>query len=175
MKKTIKAFFAREDSKGRDEPSASKPSLDKGSKSSINQNAPAIEIIKTSRPSSTVSTSSSLSRSSRNFKAPSAQDLKNSIRNNLDRPEHLFRKWEYQFIRTLGSGSFAKVSEAVRLESGERVAVKMIDKSKMRNREERLLTEIQILTKVEHKNLLTLIDWGMGSKTIYLVTELCDY
>lgn len=45
-----------------------------------------------------------------------------------------FHKEHYRFLKTLGSGSYAMVKEAVYVPTGERVAVKMIEKARMRHR-----------------------------------------
>lgn len=83
-----------------------------------------------------------------------------------------FQKQNYKFLKKLGSGAYATVKEALHLPSNTHVAVKMIEKMRMRNREERMRGEIEILLKVKHQNLLSLLDWGFGRSTLYLVTEL---
>jgi serine/threonine protein kinase len=89
-------------------------------------------------------------------------------------PIYEFKKSNYKFIAQLGKGSYAKVYSAQQLESGALVAVKEIDKTRMRHREERMKTEIEILIKLDHPNLLTLIDWGIGKANVYLVVELAQ-
>jgi hypothetical protein len=104
------------------------------------------------------------------LQAPTPKEMQSAIRENRD--SNPFKKENYMFLRVIGSGSYGVVKEAEFIASGERVAVKMIEKKRMINREERMRSEIEILTKVNHRNLLSLLDWGFGKQYIYLVTEL---
>lgn len=104
---------------------------------------------------------------------PDASSFKASM-NSLDQDPAIipFQKQNYRFQKKIGAGSYAVVKEAIHVPTQTRVAIKMIDKSRMRNREHRLRDEIEILLKVKHPNLLSLLDWGFGRSTVYLVTEL---
>lgn len=106
------------------------------------------------------------------LQAPTPKEMQSAIRENRD--SNPFKKENYKFLRVIGSGSYGVVKEAEFIASGERVAVKMIEKKRMINREERMRSEIEILTKVNHRNLLSLLDWGFGKQYIYLVTELYE-
>ena len=88
-------------------------------------------------------------------------------------PELIFRRNQYRFIKTLGAGAFATVVEAEWLPKHQHVAVKMIEKSRIRrDGAESLLNEVEILCRVNHPNLLRILDWGFGRNTCYLVTEM---
>jgi calcium/calmodulin-dependent protein kinase I len=89
-----------------------------------------------------------------------------------DLSKYEFHGKQYKFLRVLGKGTYAVVQEAEWLPKGERVAVKMIAKRSLVGQEEALHAELEILSRVQHPNLLKFLDWGFGSSTIYIVTEL---
>ncbi|KAK4053301.1 Calcium/calmodulin-dependent protein kinase type I [Microbotryomycetes sp. JL221] len=68
----------------------------------------------------------------------------------------------YKTGKTLGTGTYASVKEAVHIETGKHFAVKI------RN-------EIQVLKKVSqgHPNIVTLWDYFETANNLYLVTDLC--
>jgi hypothetical protein len=74
----------------------------------------------------------------------------------------------------LGSGSWADVYEAVRLASGERVAVKVL-RPRMEPDESsasRMLQEAQLCWRLDHPNVVRVHDWGVHpGQQIYLVME----
>jgi calcium/calmodulin-dependent protein kinase I len=82
---------------------------------------------------------------------------------------------EYKTGRTLGTGSYATVKEAVKIGTNERYAVKMISKKHMQGREDMILNEIGILKKISrgHKNIVTLWDYFETPNNLYLVMDLC--
>ncbi|KAK4048933.1 Calcium/calmodulin-dependent protein kinase type I [Microbotryomycetes sp. JL201] len=81
----------------------------------------------------------------------------------------------YKTGRTLGSGTYASVKEAVHIESGRHFAVKVINKRLMEGREHMIRNEIQVLKKVSqgHPNIVTLWDYFETANNLYLVTDLC--
>ena len=107
-----------------------------------------------------------------NHEAPTMTTLKAAVRDGKNDPRFVFKKDNYRFVKTLGSGTYATVKEAVWIPSGEHVAVKIINKTRVKNHLESLKTEIDILTKIHHPNLLQLLDWGFGKENIYLATEM---
>eukprot|EP00126_Sphaerothecum_destruens_P013255 Sdes_comp22680_c0_seq1m21095 len=61
----------------------------------------------------------------------------------------------YDFEKTLGSGHFAVVKLARHVFSGEKVAVKIIDKSKMNEEsKQHLFEEVRIMKILNHPNVL---------------------
>ncbi|KAM0787260.1 hypothetical protein ACM66B_006495 [Microbotryomycetes sp. NB124-2] len=81
----------------------------------------------------------------------------------------------YKTGRTLGSGTYASVKEAVHIETGRHFAVKVINKRLMEGREHMIRNEIQVLKKVSqgHPNIVTLWDYFETANNLYLVTDLC--
>jgi len=65
------------------------------------------------------------------------------------------------------------VVEAVQQASGQKFAVKMINKQLMRECDaEALATEISIMKKVNHPNILAYVDCYETTQTTFLVLEL---
>ncbi|KAI3642107.1 hypothetical protein MP228_011662 [Amoeboaphelidium protococcarum] len=96
------------------------------------------------------------------------------INSGAEDTENAFRKDQYKFVKSLGQGTYGSVKEAIHLATETHVAIKLIPKDKVRNREARLRNELQILMKARHLNLLALLDWGFGQSRVYIVTELAS-
>ena len=65
----------------------------------------------------------------------------------------------YRFEEELGRGSFAIVYKAVQVESGERVAIKVFDKTSLDEDDELALqSEVDILSQLDHPNTVKLIE-----------------
>ena len=63
-------------------------------------------------------------------------------------------------MRTLGKGSFGRVKEALHVISGEKIAIKILEKSKIKKEEDlmRVRREIDILKRVRHPNIIQLYE-----------------
>lgn len=84
--------------------------------------------------------------------------------------------WEKVFDsrNKLNVGAFGKVQKCVKIATGEELAVKILDKSEMEEKEKvRLKFEIDILKNLDHPNILRLYEVFEDKKYIYLVTEYC--
>jgi len=80
----------------------------------------------------------------------------------------------YEIKEKLGSGSFATVRKAISKETKEVVAVKIIKKKRLSTKELKSIErEIDIMIKLKHRNVVTLLDVFDSPKQIYLVMELC--
>ena len=79
--------------------------------------------------------------------------------------------------RLLGQGSYASVYRGRVIESGEPVAVKVIDKRLFSNafNLKNLHCEIDIMKKVRHDNIVELHDVLQTTNNMYIITELCDH
>ncbi|KAL9224374.1 hypothetical protein vseg_000411 [Gypsophila vaccaria] len=83
------------------------------------------------------------------------------------------RVGKYEVGRTVGEGTFAKVKFARNLESGENVAIKILDKEKVFKHKMfgQIKREISTMKLIRHPNVLRLYE-VMASKTkIYIVLE----
>ena len=75
----------------------------------------------------------------------------------------------------LGVGSFAKVRKVTRKKDKQIFALKMIKKAgKSKEDLEALQREIAILAKLDHPNVVKLMDWSETKKRIYMVVQFCD-
>ena len=64
----------------------------------------------------------------------------------------------YKFIKTLGQGSYGKVKLAEDLRTGEKVAIKVIQKSKLRRVKDfvRVEREIKLMSLLKHPNIVNM-------------------
>ncbi|KAL5005540.1 hypothetical protein ScPMuIL_018996 [Solemya velum] len=82
---------------------------------------------------------------------------------------------DFVFIEKLGSGSYATVYKAYR-KGGPRevIAIKCVLKSSLtKTSTENLLTEIELLKKLKHENIVELKDFQWDDTYIYLIMEYC--
>jgi serine/threonine protein kinase len=85
-------------------------------------------------------------------------------------------QWDLRTL--LGSGNFGEVRLGVHVQSGERRAVKVIDKKAFaqfqRKRETRLAlqSEAETLMNLNHENIMRVFDWFETDVHLYLVMEL---
>ena len=70
------------------------------------------------------------------------------------------------------SGAFSEVKEVTDRSSGKTYAIKVIDKSKCKGKEGMIETEIDILTRVKHENIISMHDSFQIEGKIYLLMEL---
>jgi serine/threonine protein kinase len=73
------------------------------------------------------------------------------------------RVGKYELGKTLGEGSFAKVKYARNMETGESVAIKVLDKEKILKHKmvEQLKREISTMKLVKHPNIVQLLEVGI--------------
>ncbi|CDP08626.1 unnamed protein product [Coffea canephora] len=86
------------------------------------------------------------------------------------------RVGKYELGKTLGEGSFAKVKCAKNLQTGDTVAIKIIDRERVLRHKmvEQIKREISTMKLIKHPNVVSLIE-VMASKTkIYIVLEYVD-
>ncbi|XP_061449809.1 SNF-related serine/threonine-protein kinase-like isoform X2 [Rhineura floridana] len=81
----------------------------------------------------------------------------------------------YDLERTLGKGHFAVVKLARHVFTGERVAIKVIDKSKLEGgAAAQLLQEVRCMKLVQHPNVVRLYEVIDTHTKLYLILELGD-
>lgn len=91
-------------------------------------------------------------------------------------PATRVRVGKYEIGKTLGEGSFAKVKFAKNVETGESVAIKVLDRDQVLRHKmvEQIKREISTMKLIKHPNVVKLFE-VMASKTkIYIVLEYVD-
>ncbi|KAL3882370.1 hypothetical protein ACJMK2_028722 [Sinanodonta woodiana] len=89
---------------------------------------------------------------------------------------HSKKVGNYLLGKTLGEGSFAKVKEAIHIPTGEKVAVKIVDKKRAKDDSylrKNLRREGKILQIIRHPHIIQLLEIMETENSYYLVTELC--
>ncbi|XP_064594721.1 hormonally up-regulated neu tumor-associated kinase homolog A-like [Liolophura sinensis] len=89
---------------------------------------------------------------------------------------HTKRVGNYLLGRTLGEGSFAKVKEGLHVLTGEKVAIKVVDKKRAKEDSyvrKNMRREGKLLQMVHHPNIIRLYEIMETENSYYLVTELC--
>ncbi|MCO5612188.1 hypothetical protein L7F22_066450 [Adiantum nelumboides] len=94
----------------------------------------------------------------------------------MSQPDTRTRVGKYELGRTIGEGSFAKVKYSKNLETGEKVAIKILDKEKILKHRmvEQLKREISTMKLIRHPNVVQLFEVMASRTKIYLVLEFVD-
>lgn len=81
----------------------------------------------------------------------------------------------YYIDKTIGEGRYGKVKLARHKKTGKKVAIKIIDKSKMTELDMfRIQRELKVLTVLDHPNIVKLYKVLEGPETTAIVMEYCD-
>nr|XP_039259241.1 serine/threonine-protein kinase DCLK1-like [Styela clava] len=87
-------------------------------------------------------------------------------------PRDLVR--QYKVRSMLGDGNFATVKECIHRTSGIRYAMKIIDKTKGTEPGHKIENEVSILKKIEHPNIVRVLQDFVTETEIFLVMELAE-
>ncbi|XP_078542002.1 serine/threonine-protein kinase DCLK3 [Lissotriton helveticus] len=77
----------------------------------------------------------------------------------------------YEIGRTIGDGNFAIVKECRVRSVNQQYAMKIIDKSKLKGKEDMIENEISIIKDLSHPNIVKLLDEYETETEIYLIME----
>jgi hypothetical protein len=94
----------------------------------------------------------------------------NKLKRQISNASHVSEK--YDFIKTLGDGNFAIVKQARHKVTDHEYAIKIIDKSKMKGKENMIENEIYIMKSCNHPNIVKLYEEFETKDEVYLVTDL---
>ncbi|CAD8048740.1 unnamed protein product [Paramecium primaurelia] len=86
-------------------------------------------------------------------------------------------KYLFNISHKIGEGSYATVYKGVNEKTGEKVAIKMLNKSVINADDylrEGLIQEIKIMGKLKSPNIVQLLDVMETSNNYYIVQEFCD-
>jgi len=80
---------------------------------------------------------------------------------------------KYRIGSQVGEGSYSTVRKCVNVQTGEQFAVKIIPKTNLlENDKDNIKVEIQLLSKLNHPNIIKLIETFEDDENLYLVMEL---
>ena len=84
---------------------------------------------------------------------------------------------EYVIKETIGKGTFSKVKLGIIKSTGEKVAIKILEKRKIKNKTDqiRVERELNILRKINHINIVRIIQTKEDQDNIYIIMEFIDY
>lgn len=98
----------------------------------------------------------------------------NKFMNKLSgQPDSYEKKNNYEFLETLGAGTFGLVKKAIYKPTNEEVAVKIILRKKVKGKEQTVINELELLRSLDHPHIVEFKDWFESQKKYYLVTQLC--
>ena len=82
----------------------------------------------------------------------------------------------YLILKTIGSGTFSTVKLGLHLPTQQKVAIKILDKSRIKDDSDirRISREIHILSKLYHPNIAQLYETIWSEKHIYIIMEYVD-
>ncbi|XP_018021470.1 maternal embryonic leucine zipper kinase [Hyalella azteca] len=80
---------------------------------------------------------------------------------------------QYELHQTIGSGGFAKVKAATHLLTGQKVAIKIMDKKQLGDDLPRIYQEIEAMKLLSHQHICRLYQVLETSSRIYMVLEYC--
>ena len=85
------------------------------------------------------------------------------------------RLGHYVLGKSLGKGTFGKVKLATHTLTNEKVAIKILEKSRIKDKKdiERISREIKILKKVRHPNVIQLYEIIETESELFLIMEFC--
>ncbi|KAK5650851.1 hypothetical protein RI129_001880 [Pyrocoelia pectoralis] len=100
----------------------------------------------------------------------STENLLAKLSKDIILPSSLRQK--YNVGRMIGDGNFAVVRLCIEKSTNLAYALKIIDKSKCKGKEDMVENEVRILRKLNHPNIMRLIDEQDTKPMLYLVCEL---
>ncbi len=82
----------------------------------------------------------------------------------------------YILLSTIGSGTFSTVKLGIHLPTQQKVAIKILDKNKIKNENDikRISREIHILSKLYHPNIAQLYETIPSENHIYIIMEYIE-
>ena len=84
---------------------------------------------------------------------------------------------EYKIKETIGKGTFSKVKLGINKSTGEKVAIKILEKRKIKNKIDqiRVERELNILKKINHINIVKIIHTKEDQNNFYIIMEFINY
>jgi calcium/calmodulin-dependent protein kinase I len=79
---------------------------------------------------------------------------------------------KYELFKVLGTGAFSEVRLGTDKRTGKQFAIKIIDRTKCKGKEDMIETEVRILQRIDHPNIVKLYEKYEFDNKIYLIMEL---
>ena len=102
--------------------------------------------------------------------------IERTSENNVIGKEYTKRVGNYLLSEQIGVGTFSKVTKGIHILTGEKIAAKILDKSKIKDEIdiEHIIREIEILKSISHKNICELYESISTEHNFYLIMEYID-
>ena len=99
-----------------------------------------------------------------------------SISNNKENNNKEILIGDYIIKKTLGTGTFSVVKLGIHRITQKKVAVKILDKNKIESKDdlERIIREMQILTEMNHQNVIKVFKIYEDENNFSLIMEYCE-
>ncbi|KAJ3324240.1 hypothetical protein HDV06_000279 [Boothiomyces sp. JEL0866] len=79
---------------------------------------------------------------------------------------------KYELRDVIGVGAFSEVRVGIERHTGNQFAIKIIDRSKCKGKEDMIETEVRVLKMIKHENIIQLYEMFEFNGKIFLVMEL---
>ena len=82
----------------------------------------------------------------------------------------------YKIEKVLGKGTFSTVKLAINIETGEKLAIKILEKNKIRNKRDikRIEREISMVKNINHINIVKVFEIKEDEQKYYIIMEYCE-
>ena len=83
---------------------------------------------------------------------------------------------DYIIKKTLGKGTFSKVKLGIHKATNEKVAIKILEKSKIKEKDDlqRIIREMQILNELNHPNIVKVYEICESEEYFFIIMEYCS-
>ena len=110
------------------------------------------------------------------IKKKSKTQEKISERKTFNKNEAEYKIGQYLIKKTIGKGSFGKVKLGIYLPNKEKVAIKILDKNRIKEKDDlvRIKREFEILSKFDHPNIILIAEIFETQERYYSVMEYCE-
>ena len=100
---------------------------------------------------------------------------KESLNNSQNEPKEILIG-DYIIKKTIGTGTFSTVKLGVHRITQKKVAVKILDKNKIESKDdlERIIREMQILTEMDHQNVIKIFKIYEEEDNFSIIMEYCE-
>ena len=110
------------------------------------------------------------------IKKKSKTQEKENEKNNINKEAAGYKIGQYLIKKTIGKGSFGKVKLAIYLPNKEKIAIKIVDKKRIIEKDDliRIKREFEMLSKFDHPNIILIAEIFETEERYYTVMEYCE-